>query len=136
MTSTTDNLVKVWLEVLKDVLYDADDLLDDFSTEALRKDLSGGNKLTKEMKICDNHRDEQTAASSKRRPGDDVSAEQPKEPSKLVQLKPWEEVDTAAWDHRRLQPLRTWRFMISRGRRWGYNWNWGNRKRKKVRVLV
>ncbi|TYI58718.1 hypothetical protein E1A91_D11G380400v1 [Gossypium mustelinum] len=47
--SVTDNLVKVWLEELKDVLYDADDLLDDFSTESLRKDLSGGNKLTKEV---------------------------------------------------------------------------------------
>ncbi|KAG4123560.1 hypothetical protein ERO13_D11G333650v2 [Gossypium hirsutum] len=42
--SVTDNLIKVWLEELKDVLYDADDLLDDFSTEALRKDLLGGNK--------------------------------------------------------------------------------------------
>ncbi|TYG96756.1 hypothetical protein ES288_A11G377900v1 [Gossypium darwinii] len=49
--SVTDNLVKVWLEELKDVLYDADDLLDDFSTEALRKDLMGGNKLTKEVRL-------------------------------------------------------------------------------------
>ncbi|KAB1671026.1 hypothetical protein [Gossypium barbadense] len=49
--SVTDNLVKGWLEELKDVLYDADDLLDDFSTEALRKDLSGGNKLTKEVRL-------------------------------------------------------------------------------------
>ncbi|TYH47268.1 hypothetical protein ES332_D11G399400v1 [Gossypium tomentosum] len=49
--SVTGNLVKVWLEDLKDVLYDADDLLDDFSTEALRKDLSGGNKLTKEVRL-------------------------------------------------------------------------------------
>ncbi|KAL1075769.1 hypothetical protein V6Z11_D11G387400 [Gossypium hirsutum] len=49
--SVTDNLVKVWLEDLKDVLYDADDLLDDFSTEALRKDVSGGNKLTKEVRL-------------------------------------------------------------------------------------
>ncbi|KAB2060017.1 hypothetical protein ES319_A11G348600v1 [Gossypium barbadense] len=49
--SVTDNLVKVWLEELKDVLYDADDLLDDFSTEALRKDLLGGNKLTKEVRL-------------------------------------------------------------------------------------
>ncbi|TYH47276.1 hypothetical protein ES332_D11G399800v1 [Gossypium tomentosum] len=49
--SVTDNLVKVWLEELKDVLYDADDLLDDFSTEALRKDLSGGSKLTKEVRL-------------------------------------------------------------------------------------
>ncbi|XP_052876883.1 disease resistance protein RGA2-like [Gossypium arboreum] len=47
--SVTSHLVKDWLEKLKDVLYDADDLLDDFSTEALRKDLLGGNKLTKEM---------------------------------------------------------------------------------------
>ncbi|PPS09603.1 hypothetical protein GOBAR_AA11044 [Gossypium barbadense] len=49
--SVTDNLVKVWLEELKDVLYDADDLLDDFSTEALRKDLLGGSKLTKEVRL-------------------------------------------------------------------------------------
>ncbi|KAG4123577.1 hypothetical protein ERO13_D11G334425v2 [Gossypium hirsutum] len=43
--------VKDWLEKLKDVLYDADHLLDDFSTEALRKDLLGGSKLTKEVRI-------------------------------------------------------------------------------------
>ncbi|MFQ6635810.1 hypothetical protein Gotur_010204, partial [Gossypium turneri] len=49
--SVTDNLIKVWLEELKDVLYDADDLLDDFSAEALRKDLLGGNKLTKEVRL-------------------------------------------------------------------------------------
>ncbi|PPR80250.1 hypothetical protein GOBAR_AA40466 [Gossypium barbadense] len=49
--SVTSHLVKDWLEKLKDVLYDADDLLDDFSTEALRKDLLGGNKLTKEVRL-------------------------------------------------------------------------------------
>ncbi|KAG4123595.1 hypothetical protein ERO13_D11G335700v2 [Gossypium hirsutum] len=49
--SVTSHLVKDWLEKLKDVLYDADDLLDDFSTEALRKDLMGGNKLTKEVRL-------------------------------------------------------------------------------------
>ncbi|PPD67751.1 hypothetical protein GOBAR_DD35373 [Gossypium barbadense] len=49
--SVTSQLVKDWLEKLKDVLYDADDLLDDFSTEALRKDLLGGNKLTKEVRL-------------------------------------------------------------------------------------
>ncbi|PPD98197.1 hypothetical protein GOBAR_DD04768 [Gossypium barbadense] len=49
--SVTDNLIKVWLEELKDVLYDADHLLDDFSAEALRKDLLGGNKLTKEVRL-------------------------------------------------------------------------------------
>ncbi|XP_052877771.1 disease resistance protein RGA2-like [Gossypium arboreum] len=48
--SVTSQLVKDWLEKLRDVLYDADDLLDDFSAEALRKDLLGGNKLTKEAK--------------------------------------------------------------------------------------
>ncbi|KAG4176989.1 hypothetical protein ERO13_A11G279250v2 [Gossypium hirsutum] len=45
--SVTSHLVKDWLDKLKDILYDADDLLNDFSTEALRKDLMGGNKLTK-----------------------------------------------------------------------------------------
>ncbi|TYG48046.1 hypothetical protein ES288_D11G391600v1 [Gossypium darwinii] len=49
--SMTSHLVKDWLEKLKDVLYDADDLLDDFSTEALRKDLLGGNKLAKEVRL-------------------------------------------------------------------------------------
>ncbi|TYJ12537.1 hypothetical protein E1A91_A11G358700v1, partial [Gossypium mustelinum] len=49
--SVTNNLVKIWLEKLKDVLYDADDLLDDFSTEALRKDLMGGKKLMKEVHL-------------------------------------------------------------------------------------
>ncbi|KAG4177585.1 hypothetical protein ERO13_A11G316500v2 [Gossypium hirsutum] len=49
--SVTNNLVKVWLEELKDVLYDADDLLDDFSTEALQNDLMGGNKLMKEVRL-------------------------------------------------------------------------------------
>ncbi|MBA0878364.1 hypothetical protein Goshw_002226 [Gossypium schwendimanii] len=46
MTST---LVKDWLEKLKDAFYAADDWLDDFSTEALRKDLLSRNKLMKEV---------------------------------------------------------------------------------------
>ncbi|MBA0804151.1 hypothetical protein Gohar_014302, partial [Gossypium harknessii] len=49
--SVTSHRLKDWLEKLKDVLYDADDLLDDFSTEALRKDLLGGSKLTKEVRL-------------------------------------------------------------------------------------
>ncbi|PPR80369.1 hypothetical protein GOBAR_AA40347 [Gossypium barbadense] len=49
--SVTSQLVKDWLEKLKYVLYDADDLLDDFSTEVLRKDLMGGNRLTKEVHL-------------------------------------------------------------------------------------
>jgi hypothetical protein len=40
--------IKGWLERLKDVLHDADDLLDDFSTEALQR---AGNKMTKEVRI-------------------------------------------------------------------------------------
>ncbi|XWS24341.1 hypothetical protein CRYUN_Cryun28dG0093000 [Craigia yunnanensis] len=47
----TSKLIKDWLEKLKDTLYDADDLLDDLSTEALRQDLLSGNKLTKEVRI-------------------------------------------------------------------------------------
>ncbi|XP_050284568.1 putative disease resistance protein RGA4 [Quercus robur] len=43
--------VKGWLEKLKDVLHDADDVLDDFSTEALQHKMMAGNKMTKEVRI-------------------------------------------------------------------------------------
>ncbi|KAK4592346.1 hypothetical protein RGQ29_016757 [Quercus rubra] len=43
--------VKGWLEKLKDVLHDADDALDDFSTEALQRNVMAGNKMTKEVRI-------------------------------------------------------------------------------------
>ena len=43
--------VKGWLEKLKDVLRDADDVLDDFSTEALQRKMMAGNKMTKEVRI-------------------------------------------------------------------------------------
>ena len=43
--------VKGWLEKLKDVLHDADDVLDDFSTEALQRKMMAGNKMTKEVRI-------------------------------------------------------------------------------------
>ncbi|GMI79658.1 hypothetical protein like AT3G14470 [Hibiscus trionum] len=49
--SVSSNLVRDCLEKLKDALYDADDLLDDIHTEALRKDLMSGNKLTKEVRL-------------------------------------------------------------------------------------
>ncbi|WJX49275.1 hypothetical protein P8452_35731 [Trifolium repens] len=46
--STNNHQVQLWLEKLKDALYDADDLLDDFNTEELRRQLmKGGNMLTK-----------------------------------------------------------------------------------------
>ncbi|GMI79663.1 leucine-rich repeat (LRR) protein 1 [Hibiscus trionum] len=48
--SVSSNLVKDCLEKLKDALYDADDLLDDIHTEAQRKDLLSGSKLTKEVR--------------------------------------------------------------------------------------
>ncbi|KAK9016445.1 hypothetical protein V6N11_078944 [Hibiscus sabdariffa] len=49
--SASSNSVKDCLEKLKDALYDADDILDDIQTEALRKDLMSGNKLTKEVRL-------------------------------------------------------------------------------------
>ncbi|KAJ9158802.1 hypothetical protein P3X46_024348 [Hevea brasiliensis] len=47
--SAQNNEVKNWLGMLKEVVYDADNLLDDFSTEALRQQVMGGNKLKKEV---------------------------------------------------------------------------------------
>ncbi|KAK9016430.1 hypothetical protein V6N11_078930 [Hibiscus sabdariffa] len=49
--SVASNLVEDWLAKLKDALYDAEDLLDDVRTEALRKELMSGNKLTKEVRV-------------------------------------------------------------------------------------
>ncbi|XP_022722145.1 putative disease resistance protein RGA4 [Durio zibethinus] len=43
--------VTVWLGQLKDVVYDVDDLLDDFSTEALRRKIMRGNEMVKEVRI-------------------------------------------------------------------------------------
>ncbi|XWS09365.1 hypothetical protein CRYUN_Cryun40dG0078900 [Craigia yunnanensis] len=43
--------VTVWLGQLKDVLFDVDDLLDDFSTEALRRKIMSGNDMVKEVRI-------------------------------------------------------------------------------------
>uniref|UniRef100_A0A2N9I795 NB-ARC domain-containing protein n=1 Tax=Fagus sylvatica TaxID=28930 RepID=A0A2N9I795_FAGSY len=47
-----NNEVKVWLERLKDAMFDADDLLDDISTEALRREvMTRNNKKAKEVRI-------------------------------------------------------------------------------------
>ncbi len=43
--------VKGWLEKLKDVLHDADDLLDDVATEALQRKVMTGNMTKKEVHI-------------------------------------------------------------------------------------
>ena len=43
--------VKGWLEKLKDVLHDADDLLDDVATEALQGKVMTGNMTKKEVHI-------------------------------------------------------------------------------------
>ncbi|TYH47243.1 hypothetical protein ES332_D11G397300v1 [Gossypium tomentosum] len=56
--SATSQLVKDWLEKLKDVLYDADDLLDDLLVQqqnqadsaTLPTDLLGGNRLAKKVR--------------------------------------------------------------------------------------
>ncbi|OMO93068.1 cc-nbs-lrr resistance protein [Corchorus olitorius] len=43
--------VTLWLRQLKDVVYDVDDLLDDFSTQALRRKTMKRNKVSKEVCI-------------------------------------------------------------------------------------
>ncbi|XVF65648.1 hypothetical protein PTKIN_Ptkin09bG0266100 [Pterospermum kingtungense] len=43
--------ITVWLQHLKDVLYDVDDLLDDLSTEALRRKIMSGNEMVKKVHI-------------------------------------------------------------------------------------
>ena len=40
-----------WFRLLKDVLFDVDDLLDDFSTETLRQKIMSGNEMVKEVSI-------------------------------------------------------------------------------------
>ncbi|XP_050284792.1 putative disease resistance protein RGA3 [Quercus robur] len=44
--------VKHWLEKLNDAVYDADDLLSEFSTEATRRSMVSGNKVAKEVRTC------------------------------------------------------------------------------------
>ncbi|GAU28059.1 hypothetical protein TSUD_265170 [Trifolium subterraneum] len=49
--STNNNQVQLWLEKLKDALDDADDLLDDFNTEELRRQLMTNDKKAKKVRI-------------------------------------------------------------------------------------
>jgi hypothetical protein len=42
--------VRDWLEKLKDAVYDADDLLGEFSTEAMWRSMVSGNKIAKEVR--------------------------------------------------------------------------------------
>ncbi|KAJ8900148.1 hypothetical protein K2173_024788 [Erythroxylum novogranatense] len=48
---TQDLQIKDWLRKLQDVVYDADDLLDDFYTEALIRKVKSGNKITKQVRL-------------------------------------------------------------------------------------
>ncbi|TKY49705.1 putative disease resistance protein RGA1 [Spatholobus suberectus] len=52
----THNLqISNWLEELKDVLYDADDFLDDLSTKALERKVMGGNSIWRKVQIFFSH---------------------------------------------------------------------------------
>ena len=46
-----NHTIKNWLGRLKDALFEADDLLDDFSTEVLRREVMTKNKKAKEVRI-------------------------------------------------------------------------------------
>ncbi|KAM3686474.1 hypothetical protein ACJW31_10G005200 [Castanea mollissima] len=46
-----DGAISDWLRKLTDVLYEADDLLDDFSTEVLQREAMTRNKKAKENKL-------------------------------------------------------------------------------------
>jgi DNA-binding GntR family transcriptional regulator len=44
-----NHAVKDWLGKLKDVMYEADDLLDDYSTELLRRQVMAGDNKAKQV---------------------------------------------------------------------------------------
>ncbi|KAF2319592.1 hypothetical protein GH714_017387 [Hevea brasiliensis] len=43
--------VENWLGELQEIVYDADDLIDDFATEALQRQVMTGNRMTKEVSL-------------------------------------------------------------------------------------
>uniref|UniRef100_A0A7C9EP52 Disease resistance N-terminal domain-containing protein n=1 Tax=Opuntia streptacantha TaxID=393608 RepID=A0A7C9EP52_OPUST len=45
-----NSAIRRWLEGLKEVVYAADDLFDEFATKASQKEVMGGSKFTKEEK--------------------------------------------------------------------------------------
>ncbi|KAF2320290.1 hypothetical protein GH714_026772 [Hevea brasiliensis] len=53
--SSVSNEVQEWLGMLKEAFYDADDLLDDFSTEKLRRQVMSGNRIMKEVRLFFSH---------------------------------------------------------------------------------
>nr|XP_048330703.1 disease resistance protein RGA2-like [Ziziphus jujuba var. spinosa] len=46
-----DEQIRTWLERLEDVVYEADDLADEFSTEALRRQVMTRNSMAKQVRI-------------------------------------------------------------------------------------
>ena len=43
--------IEVWLKKLREAVYDAEDLLDDFSTQVLRKQLMSGKRVSREVRL-------------------------------------------------------------------------------------
>ncbi|KAJ6302271.1 hypothetical protein OIU77_016372, partial [Salix suchowensis] len=46
-----NNQIKDWLKKLREAVYDAEDLLDDFSTQVLRKQLMSGKRTSREVRL-------------------------------------------------------------------------------------
>ncbi|XP_050211462.1 putative disease resistance protein RGA1 [Mercurialis annua] len=49
--SSESNQVKNWVNLLRDAFYDADDLVDEFSTMALHEQVMSGNRMLKKVRI-------------------------------------------------------------------------------------
>ncbi|KAJ6925020.1 disease resistance protein RGA4 [Populus alba x Populus x berolinensis] len=48
---TQNHQIEVWLKKLREAVYDAEDLLDDFSTQVLRKQLMPGKRVSREVRL-------------------------------------------------------------------------------------